>query len=227
MEITRATLETCGTATGCAVAIDVIRAFSTASYLFGAGVAAIYLVSTVEEAFALREAMPDCLLAGEVKGLPIQGFDFGNSPTAVANLDLPGKRVVQRTSAGTQGAVLAEHASVVLTGALTNLAATVRYIRKISPQQVTLIHTGQFPDGSGDEDVACADAIEDLLAGRTVDHDQITRRVRSSRSGRYFDGSRPDFPASDLDLALQFDRFGFAMVVTREPNALVLRPVQI
>ena len=219
MEILRSTLSTSNTATDLAVVIDVLRAFTTAAYLFSAGIGEIILVSGVQEAFDLRRELPDCLILGEVDGIKVQGFDLGNSPSEIMTRNLVGKRIIQRTTAGTQGVVLASNARTILTAALANLSATVRYIKKISPHRVTLIQTGLFPDrGWGDEDVACADAIEAMLLGRAVDLDQITMRVRSSRSGMHYDGTRPDFPPQDLEMALMFDRFDFAMVVERTNN---------
>ncbi len=228
MEIQRATLSTCRNATGLVVAIDVLRAFTTASCFFNAGVEEIYLVSGVQEAFQLREKQPGCLISGEVDGIQVQGFDLGNSPAAIEDIDLTGKRIIQRTTAGTQGVVLASQAQAILTAALTNLSATVHYIQKLSPQTVTLIQTGYFPQkGWGDEDVACADAIEARLAGHPVDWEETARRVRSSRSGLHFDGTRPDFPARDLEIALMVDRFDFAMQVERKDGLHILRRQEV
>ena len=42
-----------GGVVGAVVVVDVIRAFSTAAYAFGAGAAEIFLVDTVEEALVL------------------------------------------------------------------------------------------------------------------------------------------------------------------------------
>ena len=227
MEILRASLSTCGTAAGLVVAIDVLRAYTTSAYLFDRGIEEIFLVSGVDDALNLRKELPDCLLVGEVGGVKVPGFDFGNSPSEIVGRDLFGKRVIQRTSAGTQGVVLASNAGMILTAALTNLSATVRYIQKISPQKVTFIQTGLFPDeGWGDEDVACADAMEQMLSGRAVDSAAIARRVRLSRAGLRFDGTQPDFPAKDLELALEFDRFDFAMLVEREHNLHVMRRIR-
>lgn len=228
MEILRAELSTCHTATGLVVAIDVLRAFTTAAYLFGAGAAEIILVSGVEEAFRLRENMPDCLLLGEVNGIKVPGFDLGNSPSEIENKNVLGKRIIQRTTAGTQGVVLASKASIILTAALTNVSATVRAILNIAPPKVTLIQTGYFPEkGWGDEDVACADVIEQMLSGSDVDQMQIAKRVRASRSGLHFDGTRADFPPKDLELAMKFDSFDFAMVVERENNLHILRSTAV
>lgn len=228
MEIHRATLSSCHTATDLVVAIDVLRAFTTAAYLFNAGVEEILLVSGVQEAVQLREEMPDCLLLGEVNGVPVPGFDLGNSPSAIADRDLSGRRIIQRTTAGTQGVILAANARTILTAALTNVSATVRYIQKLTPQNVTLIQTGLFPEKDwGDEDVACADMIENLLSGQIPDRDQVTKRVRASRSGRHYDGTRPEFPPPDLELALQYDRFHFAMLVERKNNLHILHPFPV
>jgi 2-phosphosulfolactate phosphatase len=228
MNITRADLATCQAATGFAVAIDVLRAFTTSAYLFDAGVHEIILVSTVEEAFELREALPGCLISGEVDGIKVPGFDLGNSPSEIPALDLRGKRIIQRTTAGTQGVILARNARAILATSLVNAAATVRYLAAQAPNELTLIQTGLLPDeGWGDEDVACADLIEARLNGWEMDVDHIAERVRLSRSGLHFDGTRPDFPASDLAYALQFDRFDFAMVVERIDGLPVLRPVPV
>ena len=56
--------------------VDVLRAFTTTAYAFDRGAKEIILVSTIEEAFELRERDGDYLLVGEVNGLPIDGFDL-------------------------------------------------------------------------------------------------------------------------------------------------------
>jgi 2-phosphosulfolactate phosphatase len=91
-----------------------------------------------------------------------------------------------------------------------------------------LIQTGLFPEeGWGDEDVACADALEALLTGKTLHPAEIAHRVRNSRSGGHYDGTRPSFPPSDIDYALQFDRFSFAMLVTKKDGLHLMRAVPV
>lgn len=224
MEVRRANLSDCESATGLVVAIDVLRAFTTAAYLFDAGVEEVMLVGGVEEAFALRKQLKECLLLGEMEGVPVPGFDLGNSPSSIPGLPLSGRCIIQRTSAGTQGIVRAQCAEHILAAALTNVSATAQYIREKNPDQVTLIQTGLFPDkGLGDEDAACADAIEDQLAGKSVDWTDVVRRVRLSHAGLNFDGSHSHLPPADLELALQIDRFSFAMVVERKNGLHVMR----
>ena len=54
--------------TGAVVAVDVIRAFTTAAYAFAAGARHIYLVDSVDEALALRDADSSLLVTGEDHG---------------------------------------------------------------------------------------------------------------------------------------------------------------
>lgn len=224
--IHRADLSNCASAKGLVVAIDVLRAFTTAAYLFNAGVKEIILVSTVDEAIELRKKMPGCLVSGEVGGIQAQGFDMGNSPSEVMDRNMLGKRVIQRTTAGTQGVVLAARADTILTTAFCNISATVRHISKLSPPGVTLVQTGFFSaKGWGDEDVACADALEAKLLGQEVDWDLMGQRVRSSHSGLRYDGTHASFPPVDLDLALRIDCFDFVMVVERNNGLYVMHPV--
>jgi 2-phosphosulfolactate phosphatase len=223
MQIERATNETCGMATGTVVAIDVIRAFTTAAFALAAGARDIVPVGTVEQALALRARFPDALLIGEVGGYPIEGFDFGNSPSAFLGQHLAGRRLIQRTSAGTQGLVLSLKAETLFAGSLVCAAATARAIARSAPASVTLVATGIFPGRDGDEDIACADYLAALLHGEPIDRAALVRRVRDSGSGQLFTANDPAFPAGDLDLCTDVDRFDFALHVERRDSLLVMR----
>jgi len=91
------TLDICSSAIGTVVVIDVLRAFSTAAYAFTAGVETITLVSAVIEALEWKEKNPQLLLMGEMDGLPIPGFDYGNSPPQFDGMDFVGRHMIQRT----------------------------------------------------------------------------------------------------------------------------------
>jgi hypothetical protein len=55
------------------------------------GASRIVMVRTVEEALALREAGMGQICMGEVGGKPPVGFDFGNSPFEISNVDFRGQ----------------------------------------------------------------------------------------------------------------------------------------
>jgi len=227
MKIVYATLETCAEAAGTVVAIDVIRAFTTAAYAFAAGVREIMLVGTVEEAFALREAMPDALMMGEVGGQHIPGFDFSNSPAALVGLDLAGRRMIQRTSAGTQGIVRSVHADQLLAASFVCAGATARYLLARAPEHVTLVATEVRSDVTGDEDVACAEYLALLLRGDTPDVAPFVQRARQSHGGLLLAPvPPPGFMAGDLECCVAVDRFDFAMPVERRDGWLVMTPVR-
>src|SRR5581483_3259599 len=72
-------------ARGIAVVIDVLRAFTCSALMFHYGVRDLALVRTPEEALAFRERDGDYLVAGEVKGIRVDGFDVGNSPADIVS----------------------------------------------------------------------------------------------------------------------------------------------
>jgi 2-phosphosulfolactate phosphatase len=237
MEFKRASLRTCAEATGTVVVIDVLRAFTTAAYAFAAGATDILLAGSVEEAFKLRDQFPERLIFGEKAGLPVEGFNFSNSPADLAGQDFTGRGLIQRTSNGTKGIVLSARADRLLAASLVCATATAAAIaaevatspaaaiRKLAPDSLTFVITGHGPDHYGDEDAACADWIEAVLTGKRPDVHPFIRRVYDSPSGKVFaDPSRPEYPAADLDFCAQVDRFDFAMQVRRQDGLLVMEP---
>ncbi len=228
MKFHHSNLDTCHEATGAVVVIDVIRAFTNAAYAFARGAREIYPVSTVEEALKLKTAIPNSLVCGEVGGIPPEGFDFGNSPTQTNTLDLGGRAIIQRTSAGTQGIVRSVKAGTMLTASLVVANATVAHIRNLGTDEITFVITGQVGDGRGDEDLACAEYIEALLMGRQPNPAPFSERVYKSYDARlHLDPNFPNFPKSDLDLCTKIDAFDFAMSVTKEDGRHVMRAVKL
>src|SRR5712692_2494679 len=132
LEIRRVNLQEAALAQGVVIVIDVIRAFSVAAYAFSGGARRLWLVRSIEDAFALREREPHALLAGEVGGRLIPGFDFNNSPSLMAAADVDGRLLIQCTGAGTQGAVNAVNASHILLCSLVNTQSTALYALKLA-----------------------------------------------------------------------------------------------
>ena len=220
-------LETCHTAIGLVVVIDVIRAFTNAAVAFSRGAKEIYPVSTVEEALKFKTETPNSLACGEVGGLPPEGFDFGNSPTQTTELDLNGRIIVQRTGAGTQGIVRSVNARTMLAASLVVANATVKYVEKYVPESVTFVITGQYAHEHGDEDLACAEYLEILLQGQQANPAQYVERVFKSRDAlMHLDPNLPAFPRSDLDYCTNIDAFEFAMLVTQENGRHVMRAIK-
>ena len=131
-------LEGAREAAGLTVIIDVFRAFSTACYAFDKGAEKIIPVDNIEKAYQLKKENPDYLLIGERNEMKPHGFDYGNSPTHLADAQLEGKTIVHTTSSGTQGIAAAERADEIITGSFVNAGAIVRYIHQIQPETVSL-----------------------------------------------------------------------------------------
>ncbi len=76
-------LEGARSARGIAVVVDVFRAFSCTPLLLSLGARHSLLVATPEEALALKAGDKELVLIGEVGGVPVEGFDLGNSPSQI------------------------------------------------------------------------------------------------------------------------------------------------
>jgi len=201
--------------------IDVIRAFTVAAYAFAGGAARFWLVSAVDEAFALREREPRALLAGEVGGRLIPGFDFNNSPSLMAATDVHGRLLIQRTGAGTQGATRAVNAAHLLVCSLVNAQATVAYARKLAGATgglITLLPTFSRVNVVSEDEI-CADYLEALLSEREDAADIVTNSITQLRtSGRFaqWEQGDQDFPFGDIAKILDTNGFDFAMVGTHK-----------
>jgi 2-phosphosulfolactate phosphatase len=216
-------LEDCHTAKGVVIVIDVLRAFSTAAYAFSRGAREIILVGSVEEAVELKSQIPNAKAMGEVGGLRPAGFDYGNSPTYIDEADLSGITLIHRTSAGTQGVVRSQGAEVLLAASFVVASATARYISKLAAQEVTFVITGRSYNG-GDEDLACARYLEELLQGNRPDTKPFIQRVFESRDAfPHLDPNQREFPLSDLEYCTQVDKFDFALPIARKDGNFIMR----
>jgi 2-phosphosulfolactate phosphatase len=217
-------------ASGTVVVIDVLRAFTTAAFAFGAGAREIELVATPEEALARKRREPELVLVGEVGGRPIAGFDHGNSPEAMEALDLDRRALVLRSSSGVQGALVAlatcEH---LLLGSFVTAAATVRAVRTFD-RDATLVAMGAGGADralDGPEDDACAELLAARLAGEPSDWAALEHTVRSAPSARLaLDPACDWITRGDVERALALDRFDFALEARREGTRLVARKLE-
>lgn len=144
----------------CAVVIDALRATTTIAALMDAGASSVSAVSDIGQARDMASAS-DALLAGEVHGLPPEGFDLGNSPVEALEADVRGRDVVLYTTNGTR-ALCSAKADVVVAGALTNLAAVAGFAARYET-----IHVVCAGNNAGTrfalEDFAVAGALAALL----------------------------------------------------------------
>jgi len=217
-------LEGAARATGTVAIIDVFRAFTTAAVALANGAARIVLVGSVEQALSLRDSGKGRICIGEVDGVMPLAFDFGNSPFEISGIDFRGETLIQRTSAGVQGIVAATQAQSLYGAALVTAAATARAMLAEDSQRITLVAMGENGAARTDEDEVCALHLRNLLEGRAGNVQAVRQLILAGGTvGQFHDPARPHFHQRDLDIALDVDRYDFAIPIRREDGRLVAR----
>jgi len=113
-----------------AVVTDVIRATTVMIHALAAGCTAVIPCAEIDEARRVAAGLPagSALLGGERQGLPIEGFDLGNSPGAYTPEACLGKTLVMTTTNGTRAILASQEADRILVGAFVNFEATLRAV---------------------------------------------------------------------------------------------------
>jgi 2-phosphosulfolactate phosphatase len=217
-------LEGARRARGAVVIVDVFRAFTTAAVAFARGASRIVIVPEVAEALRLREEGIGQVCVGEVNGIRPEGFDFGNSPHELMQADLRDKTVILSTRAGTVGVAAAGGAAEVYAGSFVVADATAKAIFRDRPTEVTIVAMGWNAAVRTDEDEQCALYLRNLLQGRRPDRDAIRSLVlESGEIAKFRDPAQPHFHPQDVDIALEIDKYDFAIRIFREGDSLVAR----
>jgi 2-phosphosulfolactate phosphatase len=214
-------LEGAAQARGAVAVIDVFRAFTTAAVALANGASRVIMVGNVDEALALRQRGIGQVCMGEVHGLMPAGFDFGNSPLDISGVDFAGRTIIQRTSAGTQGIVAAAgRAERLYAASLVTARATARALG--SAEHVSLVAMGEEGLVRTDEDELCALHLRQLLLGRPGAAQALRQVILAGGDvAGFHDTARVYLPTGDVDVALDIDRYDFAVRVALEEG----RPV--
>jgi len=214
-------LEGAARARGMTVIIDVFRAYSLEAFLLHRGAEKIIPLADAEQAYRLKEAHPEMLLAGERGGAVLPGFDFGNSPSQAQSVSVSGKTVIHTTSAGTQGIAAAVHAEEILGGSLVTARAIASYIRQKNPAEVSLVCMGLAAKFPTEEDTLCAEYIKSLLEGTSIDMAKKIESLRHTSGAKFFDPAQSSvFPEADFHMCVQTDLFPFVVRYEKSPDGL-------
>lgn len=205
-------------ATGLAVIIDVFRAFTVEPYLIYNGAEKIIPVGDIEVAYNLKEKNKEYILIGERNGIKLPGFDYGNSPSQIKNIDFSKKVVIHRTSCGTQGIFNATNASEIITGSLVNANAIVKYIKQNNFTDISIVSMSRPNELPSDEDELCARYIKSMLEDNLLENleDQL-EKLKFSSGKKFFDKSKEDnFPEEDFYLCTEINKFNFILKVNKD-----------
>ena len=211
-----------------AVVVDVVRATTTMVEALANGAKAIYPTASTEEAVRLATSLgrDDTLLCGERKGVKVEGFDLGNSPSEFAPEVVEGKRLVMSTTNGTGAMVKVQEADRIIACAFTNLSAVADAVR--GADHLVVVCAGRVGRFSLD-DALCAGHLI-LRMGEGHDLNDAARAVaalagvvtpdatflRTTEAGHALQDIDLD---SDLDVCGQVDRH--TVVAEMREQALV------
>ena len=235
---------------GVAVVVDVLRATTVMVHALSAGCAEIIPCGEIDEAREIAAGLPEgtVLLAGERQGLPIPGFDLGNSPADFTPGVCKGKTLVMTTTNGTRAILASLDAERVYIASFGNLRATstelsVQFLKKDHKHPVHIICAGT--DGHISlEDSLLAGALAAQLVNVPAEHASscfgndealmvvcqwndverfLEKRTLSSllslgRGGRNLDGIGL---AVDFDASSRVDHLPLVAMLEREPLRVV------
>jgi 2-phosphosulfolactate phosphatase len=160
---------------GVAVVVDVLRATTVMVHALAAECDAVIPCGEIDEARAVAASLPPgtALLAGERHGLPIDGFDLGNSPGEMTPDVCRAKTIVITTTNGTRAVRASLEADRVYIAAFANLRATsaelsVQFYKKDHGRPVHIICAGTEGHVSL-EDSLLAGALASGISGHCSD----------------------------------------------------------
>jgi len=175
------------------IVVDLLRASSSIATILARGAREVVPAAGIEEARRLHSQHPGYLLCGEQGGLPPEGFDYGNSPSEFARIDLAGRSIILATSNGTRILSQAAAASRVLVGGLLNRSAVATAAAAFGGE-ITIVCAGAY-EGQvfALEDAISAGAIVQRLL-------ELTPAASLSDGARaalaIFESARPDLPSA-------------------------------
>ena len=142
------------------VVVDVLRATSTIAQALASGYQRVLCCAEIDEARALRAALPDSLLGGERKAVRLEGFDVGASPREF--IEARARTLILSTTNGTRAILeTAQRCERVVLGSLLNLSA----VAKAAADDDAVVVCAGFQGGFALDDVYCAGRIVQLLGG--------------------------------------------------------------
>jgi 2-phosphosulfolactate phosphatase len=128
--------------------------------------------------YTTQKCGPQPLLGGERGGLPIDGFDLGNSPSEFTPDVVAGRNIVFTTTNGTLALRMCKSARRVVIGSFVNFSAVLEQLTGDEPIHILCAGTrGRITR----EDVLFAGALVEKLAGPIVDPTGLNDEARIAR----------------------------------------------
>lgn len=218
-------------AAGCAVIVDVFRAYTCAAVMLSAGPAELRLEEDPQVCLRLKRE-DGYLAVGEIEGVTVEGFDLGNSPSRIAARGadfFAGRKIALRTSAGVRGVFTArDNCDTVWAASYLTVSATARALKAENPPEAHIVAMGWGGKGKSPEDEFCGQCLHSLLDPHVrYDHAAALVEILVDESAQKFlRADRDHFPPEDVPWCLQRDMYGFAMKVEEDDGVLRLVRVE-
>jgi 2-phosphosulfolactate phosphatase len=207
-------------AIGIAVIIDVFRAFTVEPYIINNGAKKLIPVGDKQIAYDFKEKNNEYILIGERNGIKLPGFDYGNSPSMIENVNFSNKVVIHTTSCGTQGIVNAVNADEIITGSFVNVSAIVKYIKQSNYNDVSIVSLARPGEKPFPEDQLFAEYLKALLENKILDNfDERIAELKYTSGAKFFDEIlKEHFPEKDFYLCTELNKFDFVLKVEKDNN---------
>jgi 2-phosphosulfolactate phosphatase len=138
-----------------AIVVDILRMTTTSAVLMSQGLSELYVIADEQGARNLAKEKK-ALLLGERGGLPLKGFDGGNSPVEYLRKDLKNKKAVLCTSNGSKAVEAVAGAKHVLLGSTVNAAAVANEAIKRAEKTIAIVCAGTLGEVSLDDALGAA-----------------------------------------------------------------------
>lgn len=177
-------LEGAQKAQGTAIIVDIFRATSVLTALFGIGIQEVYPASDIESARELKNGLEKeknqkIYIGGEKGGKTPKDFDFTNSAISIYDHSdsLRGRSAVFVSTNGANGILAAQKADEIIAASFLNYQAIGEYLDRTQPEQVTIVGMGEF-GRSSPEDRGFANFLRDFLLKKSYDIDNVKDNIR-------------------------------------------------
>lgn len=164
------------------VLVDIYRSTSTMPILLKNGAKEIITTETLAQAREIKRGNPNYIIVGERMGFKVPGFDYGNSPSKLLDVDFTGKIVIFTSTNGTKVLEKIIEGGQVFIASFINVDATVNALK--GEESVSIV-TSNRPDGRAEEDYLFAEYLMKKLTGEEVSLEEYVQKVKKSSGSRW------------------------------------------
>lgn len=147
----------------CRLVVDLLRASTQITTFFDCGGSSLIPCTGKEEALILKEELgPDWMLMGEIGGIMIPGFDYGNSPLEIIKRGAPQNALIT-TSNGTKALLAAADGCPEVRVACARNAEAAAWDAVCSGRVICVVASGRNGKFSMEDTVCAGMIIEKML----------------------------------------------------------------